>query len=174
MAKTITFTLDAPSVNAAIREMEAYIEEVKAKIMELARILTEEEGVHIATVEISAVQAVDTGELADSIYGFYDPQSHVGTIGSKAEYAFYVEYGTGIVGAGSPHPEINGDWQPPPSRYTHYDTNNHGEAGWWYIASHRDGKLHWTRGVPSRPFMYNTFKQLEQRSRQLAAEIFNR
>ena len=61
MAKTIAFTLDAPSVNAAIREMEAYIEEVKAKIMELARILTEEEGVHIATVEISAVQAVDTG-----------------------------------------------------------------------------------------------------------------
>lgn len=61
-----------------------------------------------------------------------------------SEYAMYVEYGTGIVGSENPHPH---PWE--------YDINAYGEDGWIYKGD--DGKLHWTAGQPSRPFMYNTW-----------------
>jgi hypothetical protein len=60
------------------------------------------------------------------------------------EYAMYVEFGTGIVGSEHPHPM---PWA--------YDINNHGEEGWKYIG--KDGKLHWTAGQESKPFMYESW-----------------
>lgn len=172
MAKTITFSLDSASIGRAVEELENFAEYVKEALKLLVKELTEQ-GVHIATVQVSAVGAVDTGELADSIIGYYDEQSGVGVIQSTAYYAYFVEYGTGIVGAGTQHPEMGGMWQPQPSRWTKYDTNGHGERGWYYI-SDRDHKVHWTRGMPSRPFMYETYKELERLSHRLAAEIFDR
>ena len=55
----------------------------------------------------------------------------------------FVEYGTGIVGSWNPHPED--PWE--------YDVNNHGYGGWIYQGA--DNKLHWTRGMPSRPYFYD-------------------
>lgn len=59
-------------------------------------------------------------------------------------YALYVEYGTGIVGQGSPHPV---PWA--------YDINDHGEKGWTYF---KEGSWHHTRGMPARPYMYDTIR----------------
>lgn len=77
------------------------------------------------------------------------------TVGS--DYAVYVEFGTGIVGSNNPHPH---PWA--------YDVNNHGEEGWWYPTTSDDpnkkkktsadgGLWAWTKGQPSRPFMYETW-----------------
>ena len=160
-AKVISFSLDKESIARAVRELNEYIDEVKRLLGELVKKLTEE-GVHISTVKISELGAVDTGELSDSMYAEYDEQTHVGFIRSKAFYAFYVEYGTGIVGSKGPHPDGGT-----------YDVNNHGEAGWSYIATHRDGKLHWTKGQISRPFLYETRKELERRAQAAFSEVFN-
>lgn len=75
------------------------------------------------------------------------------------EYAMFVEYGTGIVGVGNPHPKPEAGWL--------YDMNNHGEKGWYYPTTsddpnpHKhmyDGQLYgWTKGQASRPFMYETY-----------------
>lgn len=81
------------------------------------------------------------------------------TIRVGASYSAFVEYGTGIVGAtNTPHPDM-GTWD--------YDINNHGEKGWWYPTESPypnqptrtiNGKLYaWTKGEPSRPFMYKTY-----------------
>ena len=169
MTKTISFSLDVRSINRAIRELEDYTESVKQKIEELVRKLTEE-GVRVAAVQVQMLGALDTGELADSFIAFYDEESHVGIIRSTCYYAVFVEYGTGIVGAGAQHPEMNGVWSPAGGWV--YDHNSHGEDGWKYV-SDRDGKLHWTMGQPSRPFMYETYKELQGLARQLAVEIFN-
>ena len=32
-----------------------------------------------------------------------------------------------------------------------------GEKGWFYF---KNGEWHWTKGMPSRPFMYNTASEL--------------
>lgn len=81
------------------------------------------------------------------------------SVGKGHEYATFVEYGTGIVGKGNPHPKAAG-WV--------YDVNAHGVKGWWYPTTNddpnpytrvgSDGILRaWTKGMPSRPFMYETY-----------------
>ena len=68
-----------------------------------------------------------------------------------------MEYGTGVRGKNSPHPK-------PPEGWI-YDVNEHGEEGWWYMGD--DGELHWTRGMPSRPFMYDTAKELRENTKEI-------
>lgn len=177
--KTITFSLSEASIDRAIRELEMYTEEVKRCAGELVRRLTEE-GVNAAIAQIAMLGAVDTGELSDSIDGYYSEETHTGFVRTTAPYAFFVEYGTGI--RGTKHPG-EAEWAPPPvtvnmngkdyGPYTGHDTNGHGENGWYYI-SERDGRRHWTRGMPSRPFMYETYKALEDMSQRIFEEVFSK
>ena len=161
--RQISFSLDEGSIAKAIREMEDYKRWVEAKIHELMNELTGR-GVEIAIQAIAQLEAVDTGELSDSIDGYYSPTHHVGFIYTTAFYAPFVEYGTGVEGKkGQKNPFTPAGWA--------HDHNKHGEGGWNYI-SERDGKLHWTKGQVSRPFMYNTYRELERRAGKIAKEVF--
>lgn len=162
----IEMTLDPHSIQHAIDTVDDLKGKLSDALAEYARLLTEEIGVKTAQMFIAQFPAVDTGELHNSIYGLYDISAHTGTITAGAYYAAFVEYGTGIVGAKNPHPEPQG-WA--------YDVNNHGDGGWLYPAKNGpesnawspDGRkaagvaLRWTRGMPARPFMYNTLRELE-------------
>ena len=80
------------------------------------------------------------------------------------EKGAYVEFGTGIVGSENSHPDTSiVGWK--------YDTNKHGEKGWHYF---KDGAWHWTQGMPSRPFMYNTASELRSMNTiaDIAREVF--
>lgn len=161
--KKIKMTLDPASIQQAIDEVQQYKKQLKDRLNELMTMLVDQ-GVEIAKVQIASMDAVYTGDLQNSIEGAFDPGTGIGIIKAGALYAVYVEFGTGVVGAGSPHPAPEG-WK--------YDMNNHGESGWWYFNT-RDGKWHWTQGMKSRPFMYNTARQLETQCIQLAREVFNK
>ncbi len=142
--------LTTRSIENAIREVQQYKqtldERVKALIKELV-----DKGVEIAKAQIRELGAVYTGELEGSITGFFDEELGVGIIRTDCPYAVYVEFGTGIVGKHNPHPAPEG-WK--------YDINEHGEKGWWYF-NERDNKWHWTMGMASRSFMYNTLQLLK-------------
>jgi hypothetical protein len=104
---------------------------------------------------------------------YYDSSTHRGELflagGEKEEnVALYVEFGTGIVGSQEQHPAVgNGEtkWG--------YDLKGHGESGWWYPAKEGNWRnrytfrgengnlLAWTKGMPSRPFMYDTMLWLK-------------
>jgi len=87
-----------------------------------------------------------------------DYEIHISLAGKEL---FFYEYGTGVRGQGSPHPKDPWD----------YDIHNHGEAGWNYVVTkgyHMDvadyvfnGKngeiLAHTKGMPSKPFIYDTW-----------------
>lgn len=90
----------------------------------------------------------DSGELASSISWCYDKTQNKGVIKVGANYAIFVEFGTGIVGANSPHPEPE-DWQ--------YDVNSHGENGWWYF-NEKQSRLRWTKGQEASAFVYKTYE----------------
>jgi hypothetical protein len=122
-----------------------------------------EYGVEIAKLEVRKLDAIYTGELQNSIEGFF-PSSNVGIIRAGATYAVYVEFGTGVVGKGSPHPDPQG---------YQYDVNNHGDKGWVYF-DEDSGKFRWTKGFKSRPFMYNTAKELERKCIEIAKEVFGK
>lgn len=163
--RKITINLDPKSIDKAIKELQEYKRDLKSKINELVEELTYR-GEEIAKIEVKAMDAVYTGELERSIKGYFSHSTGVGIIEAGAPYAVYVEFGTGVVGEGSPHPDIRASgWV--------YDINNHGEEGWVYF-NERDGKLHWTKGFKSRPFMYNTAQQLEKECSRIAREVFSR
>ncbi len=144
----ITAKLSAESLRKAAAEVRAY----KARIEKLAVELTAElaaQGKQIALVEAADIR--DTGKLLSSIVE--EHSGNYGYVKCKCGYAVYVEFGTGVVGSRKPHPDISiAGWK--------YDVNGHGELGWWYPG--KDGKYHWTKGMPSRPFMYNTAQQLRK------------
>lgn len=99
-----------------------------------------------------SIVKIDSGELASSISWNYDKAQNKGVIKVGADYAIFVEFGTGIVGANSPHPEPDG-WQ--------YDVNSHGENGWWY-SDEKQNRIRWTKGQPASAFVYKTLEYMKK------------
>lgn len=162
--KRIRVGLSVSEFKKAAEEVEKYKKEITRKTRKLAERLAEE-GVELAKIKISEYPAIDTGELLNSM------QAEAGDViqyGSKwivftdCPHAAYVEFGTGIVGERDPHPDTSlVGWR--------YDINEHGEAGWHY---YKNGEWHWTKGMQSRPFMYETGRDLRMKVSRIAKEVF--
>lgn len=164
MAKTvIKFKLNIKDIDRAIEKVKRFKGQFLEKCNRLIEALTDE-GVEVAKLEVQELDAVFTGELMNSIEGYYSPTYNVGIIKAGAYYAAYVEFGTGVVGRQSPHPNPQG-WQ--------YDVNDHGNEGWVYYDDY-SGKFRWTKGFKSRPFMHNTARQLEKECAKIAREVFGK
>ena len=165
MSKQINFTYDSlSSIDAAIKEMQAYQEQLTNKCRILAQRVAEI-GVEIARVNIADFDAIYSGELFSSIRAEYSgsvPDGASWLVITDCPWAAYVEFGTGIVGQESPHPDTSiVGWK--------YDVNQHGDMGWDYF---KDGEWHWTKGMPSRPFLYQTGMDLRERIEEIAREVF--
>ena len=164
MSKTvIKFSLNEKDIDRAIKELKQFKKEFLEKCNLLIEALTEY-GEEVARIQVAQLDAVYTGELMNSIDSYYSPTHNVGIIKAGAYYAAYVEFGTGVVGKASPHPDPQG-WQ--------YDVNNHGDEGWVYYDDD-SGKFRWTKGFKSRPFMYNTARDIEKNCGKIAREVFGR
>ena len=158
--RKITIQLSEESINAAIKELDKYKKELSKKANLLVQWLVEA-GVEIAKQEVLTLGAFDSGELRDSLDGLMYTDGAHGIIFTDCGHAAFVEFGTGVVGAGSPHPTL--PWQ--------YDVNEHGEKGWVYY-DEKQGRFRWTKGMPSRPYMYLTARQLEERVVEIAKGVF--
>ena len=161
--KQIKFGLSPKEIQTAVKQLQQYKVDLNRKCQLLIQALTAK-GIDIAKFNVQNLGAFYTGELESSIDGYYSPSLGVGIIYAGSFYAVYVEFGTGIIGQQSPHP-LSGELG-----YV-YDVNSHGENGWVYF-NDRDGQYHWTTGMPSRPFMYNTVKQLDSICEKVAKQIF--
>ena len=164
MPKRITFGLSSSEIRSAIQDIKAYQSELDNKCQKFAERLAEE-GIKIAKLKVTEYDAIYTGELLGSINS--EPGGmikHGGKwiIYTGCEWAPFVEWGTGIEGQQSPHPDTSiVGWK--------YDINDHGEKGWFYF---KDGTWHWTKGMPSRPFMYETGRELRKIVVKIAKEVF--
>jgi hypothetical protein len=158
-----TINLNPKHIGRVIKDIEKYKRELTEKVNLLIGELTDY-GVEVAKAQVRELGAWYTGELESSIEGYFSPSVGVGIIKAGAPYAVYVEFGTGIVGKSQPHPSPD-DWR--------YDINEHGESGWWYFNDYT-GHPQWTKGMPSRPFMYNTARELENACERIAREVFGR
>lgn len=158
--KTIRFGLSVGSIKAARKELQQYKQEVEKKIkLVISQLIAE--GVEIARKEIISLGAVDSEWLYKSLDGLIYTDGKSGIIFTDCPYAAFVEFGTGVVGKSNPHPEI--PWK--------YDVNQHGEIGWVYY-DEESGRFRWTKGMPSRPFMYNTSRELLERAEKIAKAVF--
>lgn len=144
--------LSAKSFRKLAKDIRDYRNGLQDKCEEFAYRMAEE-GVEIAQMKILGFDAVMTGALLNSMnLEAGDIVSNCATyyVYTDCDWASFVEFGTGVIGSENPHPETGlANWK--------YDVNNHGESGWWYF---NDGEWHWTKGMPSRPFMCETGQEL--------------
>lgn len=156
--------LSQKSIEKAAEQLTKYTEELEDKCT-LLTVKLAEKGIQTARMKIASYDAVYTGQLLESINyerGAVIQNGDEWIVYTDCPWAKFVEFGTGIVGKGSPHPDTSiVGWK--------YDVNEHGEYGWFYF---RDGEWHWTKGMPSRPFMYETAMELRQNIVKIAKEVF--
>lgn len=174
--KHIDVELTRSSLDRAIREVRSLQSELARSMDALMQKLVEE-GISVARIQIASMDAVDTGALEQSIAGYFDPQTRIGYVYSGSMYAIYVEYGTGPIGAQSPHPAPEtGNWA-----YAIGDKiapTKDGRMGWVYkkgsggVYSEDGNGFAWTQGYPSRPFMFNTLQWLEEAAETIASTMW--
>lgn len=173
--KNIDMTLDRASIAHAIAAITDFRNQLSSAMTHLIETLTEK-GAEIAKAELimftsggsdvssgtNANPAYSSGALSDSIQGAMLNDKD-GVITTGVVYAIFVEYGTGIKGAGSPHPlkgELGIEY-PAAMKY--------GVDGWVYRGD--DGQFHRTAGMPSRPFMYNTLRDLQAEAEAIGGKV---
>ena len=169
-------------LNQFKRDLQKYKTNVLERKAELLARRLAEKGVDIAKSNITTLDAIFTGELLNSIHTEYGGSSK-GTVTfylvADSEHAIYVELGTGMVGASKPYPGklpviyAQGKTIRPATEDIYVRGElyiKEGEYFWTYIGE--DGKAHITKGMPSRPFMYETSLELMQLVVKTAKEVF--
>lgn len=150
--------LSEKSINDLLKQIKKYREKIEKAPTELVNRLTEQ-GVSIAKLNASYMNIYDSGELMNNIDSKYEGKK--GMVVSGAPHSAFCEFGTGVVGKGSQHPN------PPPGWV--YDVNEHGEEGWWYYND--QGEKRWTKGMPSRPYMHETARMLRNMVGTMGEEV---
>lgn len=178
MATEISFCpLSLKDIQKATQELIQYKNNLNEKIDLFVKKLAEK-GVEMAKDKVSIYQAIDTGELLDSITlkeGDIVKNGACYYIYTDCEYASFVEFGTGVMGEGEegkstyPYemPEgIDWDYASGPCVFTTKD----GRKGWYYPT--KDGGYRFTEGMESRPFMTETAIMLSMQVLEVAKEVF--
>ena len=181
---TKKFTVDIlskSSVEQLKKDLEAYRNDLPRKCALISQRLAEL-GVEVAKSSVVDLDAVFTGELYNSIH-IENRQSNknsvVLAVVADSKHAIYVEMGTGMVGAESPYPGklpvVYGQGKHiKEAEEDIYVKGNlfvrKGEYYWNYIGE--DGKLHITKGMPSRPFMYFATMEIYKQVTKIVREVF--
>ena len=167
MSKTIKIHLSASGIRQAIKELETYKLEIQRKTSLLVSKLAEE-GFRLVTLNLGDIHF--TGDLQNSVSTEVGPNRAI--IQVSSEYAIYVEFGTGPKGLVNQHPDNQIGY-----RYNvgktigFYYINGKLTEGWFYPGD--DGIWHFTEGMPSRPFMYNSAQTLRYQSlKAIVKEVF--
>lgn len=172
--KTITTNLSQSGIKNMIRELEKYKAELTYKTQLFVEKLAEC-GVEIARVKIADYDAIFTGELIESIHKDYVSAQKYGAVFAvvaSSSHAVFVELGTGQMGLDTPYPYtlpqgISWDYV---SGKTVRQNPVTGRYYWFYPG--KDGVWHYTEGLPSRPFMYETSMELTREVVKIAKEVF--
>ncbi len=172
--KHIDIDLTPASINHAIREIELLKKQLEEQMLELVQSLVSE-GIEIAKMQVISMDALWTGYLEQSIQGVFFREEGCGVIFSDVPQAMYVEYGTGIEGVITPYEGDLKGYEP--------DAMKHGSNGWWYPApwgwwipktgKYAGSPMAWSKGMPSRPFLLNTLRWLEEAAPDRASNMFS-
>lgn len=164
MDNKITFGLSVNEINKAIKGLNKLKMKLRKEFCEnvVKRLAQEGVGIMVEKITECGIQS-QTGTLLSSIdwvpvtYNKYK-------IVVNCDYAIYVEFGTGIVGAQNSHPRASAEG-------ITYDRNGHGEDGWVY---EKDGKFYHTKGQPAKPFVYETYEELQRRVNKIIEEEYEK
>lgn len=157
--KKVVFNLSSDGLDYAMKEIEDYYNKLAKSEDKILKRLGEYAKERMQFYIARTTGSTSTGELSDSIQTEYS--KHLARIFTDLFYASYVEYGTGVIGARSQHPNLPEGWK--------YDINGYGQAGWVY----QDNQGHYwkTKGEISHQFVYRTYRDLKQNYIDIAKQV---
>lgn len=172
--KRIKFGLSTASVQRAIKELKEYKRWTQEKCDELALELAKR-GTFLIRMKIAEYDAIDTGAMISAVSyperiapGKYLISLRVDN-GAGKNYALFVEYGTGVVGAGSKHPEAaEMGWQYAVGEEIF--TTKDGRTGWIYPT--KTGTFRFTEGQEARPFWHDAAQELPLYIKEATKKVF--
>ena len=175
MAKRVfKASLSVNSIKQLQKDLTAYRDGLTDKCRLLAERLAEK-GVEIAKIMIVDLDAVFTRELYDSLHSEHEkdtPYGAVFAVVTDSKHCAFVEFGTGQFGEDMPYPFPLPDgvsWDYNVGKTIRQNSKT-GRYYWFYPG--KDGKWHYTEGMPARPFMYLTSLELQNEIVKIAKEIF--
>lgn len=174
--KTLKADLSISSIRNLQKELEKYRDSLNYKARLLAEKLSER-GVEIARVQIADLDAIFTGELIQSLHSEYKGSTPYGAIFATvtdSKHAAFVCFGTGQRGEDKPYPYTLPEgvsWDYNVGKTIRQNATT-GRYYWFYPG--QDGKWHYTEGMPSRPFLYNTSMELIREVPKIAKEVFGK
>ena len=170
--KVISFSLNAASIERAIKELDDYIDDFQQKCNELRQKVAER-------IRWSAEQGFSTALVTDVIVGDYNPSSNVqvsvthdrdiSIVIASGEEAVFIEYGAGVYHNGpagsSPHP-----W----GKEQGYTIGSYGKGKGKYDAwsFYKDGKRVFTAGTPAAMPMYRGAEEAVREIDEIIREVF--
>lgn len=161
--KTLQIVLSADSIRKAKEQIEEYAASLPSMSEEFCRRLGEI-GLDTALTHVK----IDTNALAAgiSVQRIGEADYLVVSVGG---HAAFVEFGTGVVGAGTYEGELPADWD--------YDLRETPEAhdpddptAWYYYDD--DGTLHKTRGQKAASYMAKSAEEMRQKVLEIAKEVY--
>lgn len=162
--KRVTVSLSTEGIGKLIQELEAYQRDIDKKVHELVERLAKE-GVQIAQFyfDIAVYDGVKDVKVTWESRG-----NNVAAVIAAGNSVLFIEFGAGyLMGYGHPEPMGFG-----PGTYPgkgHWDN----PSGWYLPKAVQEATgLEHSMGNPPAAAMYNTVKELEERIKELASEVF--
>ena len=166
--RTIIVDLNANNgIKNAIKELQQYKNDLNLRVQQLLQQFVNR-GIEIAKAKVVSYKIIHDNNLSSSINGFVT--GNVGFIKVDDENAVFFEFGTGPRGASSPHPLgssykssgwlTKADGKPMDTLYNWKPLGTDGDTYFY------------TEGQAAKPFMYDTARELRQRVREIAMEVF--
>lgn len=173
--KSLTIDLlSRSSIERAVKEIREYRDSLQHKVDIFAKTLADR-GVDFAQIHIADLDAIFTGELIESIHSEFLMSGRMKTIFAivaDCKHAAFVEFGTGQMGIDSPYPynlPEGVSWEYASGEKIRQNAIT-GRYYWFYPG--KDGKIHYTEGMPARPFMHETGMDLQAIVAETAKKIF--
>ena len=172
MTLALDIELSSSSIDKALKQLNAYINDLPRKDEEIEFALCEE-GVENAVQNIEMFDPPlgdwSTGELAESIHTEKTADGHDVVAGT--DHAKFVEFGTGVKGLKNGYPYSNdayAGWNTGETIEGEGHFEYHGMDAW----SPFSGLI--TSGMPSRPYMAPAALYMRSMVSQVAKEVFSR
>ena len=175
--KIINIKLTDESIRSAINQLTDYKNSLSKRTDELVNVVAKY-GANVAKSYVQETSYYEFREIFDNINVISEGQGRA-IILSSAPHSMFFEFGTGAVGKASSHP----DSEMLKALNWNYDVNEHGESGWWYPTDESDGNPYkwidskgqlkaWTKGMPSRPYMFEAAQAIHAVIPSYAKEVF--
>ena len=173
MSKIIKCKLDTASLDAAIKEIQDYRQNIEDKVIEFVNLLIQD-GVAVASARLSST----IGDSTDAAVNFSvndNGETVSAEIDLNGTEALFIEFGSGIAyNTGVQHPQADEFGYGPGTYPSKHPPNKAINPGRWVYGHDDNGDPLWTIGTQASMPIYYASEEMRNKVIQRAKEVFRR